>query len=64
MRFALESGATSGEIFTNLGNELAELIISGISRSTGVQSEVDMALDVVDAALRRVGQIPPSRPAS
>lgn len=64
VRFAVESGATSGEIFTNLGKELSELIISGIPKTTGVQAEVDIALDVIDEALRRVGQIPPSRPAS
>jgi hypothetical protein len=62
IRFAVRSGFTSGEIFSNLGNELDQLVASGVPNRSGLQAEVSLALELIDDALRRVGQIPPARP--
>ena len=55
------SGSMWGEIFSDLGNGLEQLSKSAAATSAGVKADVELALDYVDASLRRVGQFPPPR---
>jgi hypothetical protein len=61
LRFAVKSGSTSGEIFSNLGAELSRLLGDVTVSGSPLRDSIAVALDVIDAALRRVGQFPPPR---
>lgn len=61
LRSAIEGGTTSGEILTHLGRALADLRGSADAADAGIGADIDLALDAVDASLRRAGQSPPRR---
>jgi hypothetical protein len=56
VRSAVGSGSTSGEIFTNLRAELSLLLRDDAIPDGPLRDSIAVLLDVIDAALKRVGQ--------
>jgi hypothetical protein len=60
VRSAVVGGATGGEILTNLGSVLSQLLAEAADRQDTLGTEAARLLALVDRALRDVGQRPPA----